>query len=210
MMGLAALLLALAVQNPEDLKPGLVAEYRSLVDPSATLTRIDAKPAFTLGDSSPHPRIPPGPFEVVWTGFILIQDAEPLTFGGDATIDIDGAAVNGPVTLKPGFHRIRITSRARRVQLTWEGRSVSREPIPPGKFRHAPVVLPELRGRERADFEKALRWEVLRPHLEAMCTESVGAVAAGQIRAGLDAVEASESLVLLRIADYGFQGLTRH
>src|SRR4051794_11298665 len=65
-----------------------------------------------------------------------------------------------------------------------------------------------LRGRERADFERALRWDVLRPHLEAMGAESVGAVTAGQIRAGLDAVEGSDSLVLLRVADYGCRGLT--
>src|SRR3546814_4335017 len=36
----------------DEIQPGLVAVYRSLVDPEATLTRIDAKPAFTLGDSS--------------------------------------------------------------------------------------------------------------------------------------------------------------
>jgi len=146
---MAFILLALLAQNPEDLQPGLVAEYRSLVDPAATVTRVDPKPAYSLGESSPHPRIPPGPFEVVWTGFILIQDVDPITFGGDATIEIDGRAVNGPVELKPGFHPIRLTSRAKRVQLTWESRSFSREPIPPWKFRHVPVDLPELRGRER-------------------------------------------------------------
>src|SRR5439155_295509 len=31
----------------DSLRPGLVAEYRSLVDPTATLSRIDAKPAFS-------------------------------------------------------------------------------------------------------------------------------------------------------------------
>src|SRR6186997_2835256 len=148
-MLLAAFVLSLAAQTPDELKPGVLAVYRSLVDPDAIVTRIDSKPAYALGESSPHPRIPPGPFEVVWTGFLLIQDAEPITFGGDATIEIDGRAVNGPVELKPGFHKIRITSRARRVQLTWEGKSFSREPIPPWKFRHLPVELPEIRGRER-------------------------------------------------------------
>src|SRR5262245_40394861 len=145
---LIALLLGLAVQNPDELKPGLVAEYRSLIDPTATVTRVEPKPAYSLGDSSPHPRIPPGPFEVVWAGFLLVQDAEPITFGGEAAIEIDERAVNGPVELKPGFHKIRITSRAKRVQLTWEGKSFSREPIPPWKFRHVPVDLPEIRGRD--------------------------------------------------------------
>jgi len=148
-MALAAIVLALVAQNPEDLKPGLLAEYRSLVDPSATVTRVDPKPAYALGESSPHPRIPPGAFEVAWTGFILIQDTDAITFGGDAAIEIDGRAVKGPVELKPGFHPIRITSRAKRVQLTWESKGFSREPIPPWKFRHAPVDLPEIRGRER-------------------------------------------------------------
>src|SRR6185295_15120337 len=113
-MALAAIVLALVAQNPEDLKPGLLAEYRSLVDPSATVTRVDPKPAYALGESSPHPRIPPGAFEVAWTGFILIQDTDAITFGGDAAIEIDGRAVKGPVELKPGFHPIRITSRAKR------------------------------------------------------------------------------------------------
>src|SRR5688572_24665150 len=148
-MGIAALLLALAAQNPDELKPGLLAEYRSLVDPAATLTRVDPRPALSVGESSPHPRIPPGPFEVVWTGFILIQDADAITFGGDAALEIDDQAVTGPIELKPGFHRIRVTSRATRVQLTWEAKSFSREPIPPWKFRHRPVDLPEARGRDR-------------------------------------------------------------
>jgi mono/diheme cytochrome c family protein len=151
-MGIAALLLALFVQNPDELKPGLLAEYRSLVDPQATLTRIDAKPAYSVGETSIHPRLPAGPFEVVWTGLILIQDTDAITFSGDATIEIDGRAVTGPVELKPGFRRIKITSRAKRVQLTWEAKSFLREPIPPWKFRHVPVEYPDAaaaRGRER-------------------------------------------------------------
>src|SRR5262245_14750147 len=148
-MIVAAFVLPLVAQNPDELKPGLLAEYRSLVDPAATVTRVDPKPAYALGDSSPHPRIPPGHFEVVWTGFLLIQDTDAVTFGGDATIELDGRAVTGPIELKPGFHPIRITSRARRVQLTWEAKSFSREPIPPWKFRHVPLDLPEARGRDR-------------------------------------------------------------
>src|SRR5689334_24909921 len=105
-MGFAALLVLL-LQEPvkvsgDEVKPGLVAVYRSLVDPEAVLTRIDAKPAFTLDDSSPHPQIPPGPFEVIWSGLILIQDAEAITFGGDATIQIDGRPVPRPSSVTPG------------------------------------------------------------------------------------------------------------
>ena len=50
--------------EPGDLRPGLVAKYRSLVEKDATVYRVEPKPAFYLGRSSPHPRIPPGPFEV--------------------------------------------------------------------------------------------------------------------------------------------------
>jgi hypothetical protein len=50
----------------ETVHPGIVGSYRSLSDAQAVFARIDAKPAFYLGRSSPDPRIPPGPFEVVW------------------------------------------------------------------------------------------------------------------------------------------------
>jgi mono/diheme cytochrome c family protein len=148
-MIVAAVVLALAAQNPDELKPGLVAEVRSLIDPTAVVTRIDPKPAYALDGFSLHPRIPPGPFEVVWTGFLLVQEKDAITFGGDATIEIDGRVVTGPIELRPGFRPIKITSRAKRVQLTWEAGSFSREPIPPWKFLHVPIDLPEVRGRDR-------------------------------------------------------------
>jgi hypothetical protein len=64
-MGIA-LLLALLAQEPvkvagDEVKPGLVAVYRSLVDPDAVVTRIDPKPALSVGDSSPHPAFRRGP-----------------------------------------------------------------------------------------------------------------------------------------------------
>src|SRR4051812_22597528 len=61
-----------------------------------------------------------------------------------------------------------------------------------------------LSGDARRDFEEALGWDaVLRPHLQAMTAGASGAVAAGQIRAGLEALDQTERLVLLRIDDYG-------
>jgi hypothetical protein len=65
-----------------------------------------------------------------------------------------------------------------------------------------------LTGHDLHAFLHALEWPQLRSHLRAMGEEATGAVAAGQIRAGLDAMEAAESLVLLRVADYGCRGLT--
>ena len=63
-----------------ELRSGLVAEYRSLADAKAIVTRIEPKPAFTLGRSSPHPRIPAGPFEVTWSGVLTIRDPGPISF----------------------------------------------------------------------------------------------------------------------------------
>src|SRR5262249_35749660 len=66
--------------EPEEVRPGLVGAYRSLTDQGAAFTRIDRKPVFYLGDSSPDPRLPPGPFEVVWTGVLYVKDPGPITF----------------------------------------------------------------------------------------------------------------------------------
>src|SRR5205085_12048677 len=113
-----------------------------------------------------HPRIPPGPFEVVWTGLLLFQDADVITIdrvvGGDAKVFIAGSEVAGPLELKPGFHPIRIEYRSKngvraRFQLGWEGKTFAREPIPAWKFRHpaadeTDAVRQEIgvqRGRER-------------------------------------------------------------
>src|SRR5262245_20990174 len=99
---LAACLPCVAIAGPVEIEPeslqnGLIAEYRSLSDQRALVHRIDAKPAFYLGQSSPHPRIPPGPFEVVWQGLVHIQDAAPLRFsafvGGEVRVEIDGVTV---------------------------------------------------------------------------------------------------------------------
>src|SRR5688572_25730934 len=116
--------------EPEELRPGLVAEYRSLADPQAALTRVEPKSAFTLGRSSPHPRLPPGPFEVVWSGVIALREPEPVSFsalvGGEVTVAVDGVTVldgRGPTdasrvaakeTLKrpPGYYRLTVRYRS--------------------------------------------------------------------------------------------------
>src|SRR4051812_14517851 len=77
--------------EPGDLKPGLVAVYRSIAE-KASVGRIEPKPAFTLGRSSPHPRIPPGPFEVTYAGVIQIKESGPITFsafvGGELIVTV--------------------------------------------------------------------------------------------------------------------------
>src|SRR5215212_6605287 len=129
----ALLLLTLAAPldpDPDDLRPGLVGEYHSLADPKAAATRIDPKPAFTLGRSSPHPRIPAGPFEVTWTGVLSVRDPGPLSFsalvGGEVTVTVDGVTVldgRGPtdasrvagkatLTREPGYYPLVIRYRS--------------------------------------------------------------------------------------------------
>src|SRR5262245_38374282 len=83
--------------EPEELRPGLAAVYHSLSGTGAALHRIDPKPAFTLGESSPHPRVPAGPFEVVWKGILQIHDAGSIGFGaivgGELKVEVDGTTV---------------------------------------------------------------------------------------------------------------------
>lgn len=66
-----------------------------------------------------------------------------------------------------------------------------------------------LSGQARADFLRTLNWsDQLEPHLSAMSSEATGAVTAGHIKTGLDALSHSDALVLLKVSDYGCRGLT--
>src|SRR5438132_573396 len=158
--------------EPEDLPAGLVAHYRSLADKGAGLHRIDAKPAFHLGLSSPHPRLPSGPFEVSWTGMIYLKDSGPITFDafvcGEATMEIDGASVlqgrgetetsrvrpGKPLTRDPGFYRLAIryrslSDRPARLQIWWQGPTFAREPLPAWLLKHRAKDLPQAVAREQ-------------------------------------------------------------
>jgi glucose/arabinose dehydrogenase/mono/diheme cytochrome c family protein len=156
----------------ESLRPGLVAEYRSLIDPDAVIHRVEPKPAFYLAHSSPHPRIPPGPFELVWIGIIHLQDPSPISFstfvGGELAMQVDGMTVLrgrgesdaselkplAALAREPGMYRISIHFRSlanapARLQLMWEGKSFAREPIPAWRFHHvAADETPALRQAE--------------------------------------------------------------
>ena len=160
----------------EDLRPGLVGAYRSLSEGGGSMTRVDVKPAFTLGHSSPHPRIAPGPFEVTWSGVFVMLDGEPVTFdawaGGEVRVAIDGvtvlegkgatdaAHVKGTVALdrRPGPYPIEIRYRSvpgvpARLQIGWEGRTFARETLPAWRLKHLVKDRPEAeelaqKGRE--------------------------------------------------------------
>ncbi len=145
--------------EPDDLKLGLVGEYHSLAEPKAVATRIDPKPAFTLGRSSPHPRIPSGSFEVTWTGVLSVRDPGPLAFsaivGGEVTVTVDGITVldgrgatdtsrvigKNTLTREPGYYPLTIRYRSladvpARLQLWWEGPSFAAETIPAWRLGH--------------------------------------------------------------------------
>jgi mono/diheme cytochrome c family protein len=147
--------------DPESLRPGLVATYRSIGASGPVLHRIDAKPAFALGDSSPHPRIPPGPFEATWSGLLHVQDPGPIVLrailGGELTLELDGITLlrgqsssatgsleaSQPFARPPGLYRLAIRYRSlpevpARLQLSWEGPSFRREPVPAWRLFHPP------------------------------------------------------------------------
>jgi mono/diheme cytochrome c family protein len=150
--------------EPDDLRPGLVGEYRSLAEPKATANRIDPKPAFTLGRSSPHQRIPPGPFEVTWTGVLSVRDPGPLAFsaivGGEVRVTIDDVTVldgrgatdtarvagKNTLTREPGYYPLTIRYRSladapARLQLWWAGPSFAAEVIPAWRLGHVTTEL---------------------------------------------------------------------
>src|SRR6266446_2276704 len=85
--------------NGSEFQPGLLAEYRSLTKNPAVLPvrRIDAKPSFTAGDMTPHPRLPPGQFSVTWTGRIDLDGDDQIRFGtflsGELLVLVDGEEV---------------------------------------------------------------------------------------------------------------------
>ncbi len=152
--------------EPETLGEGLVAEYRSLAEPAAMLARLDAKPAFALGHSSPHPRIPPGPFEVKWAGLLHFREAGPITFDAiccwELKVEIDGETVidgrgetehsrvqSQKTFERPyGYYQIAIHFRSladlpARLQIWWHGPRFAREPLPPWHIKHVRAELPQ-------------------------------------------------------------------
>ncbi|MBX9581231.1 MAG: hypothetical protein K2X87_13060, partial [Gemmataceae bacterium] len=178
--------------EPGELAPGLVAEYRSAADPGATVTRVE-KPAFYLGRSSPHPRLPPGPFEASWSGVVSLRDPGPVScsalVGGEVTVAVDGvtvlagrgttdtARVAGKVSLDrpPGHYPIAVRYRSlpdvpARLQLWWEGPAFAPEPLPAWKLGHlAGQRPPDLETDEFAARGKveAGRYGCARCHLAA-------------------------------------------
>lgn len=149
----------------EELRPGLVARYQSLAVPNARLGRLDAKPALAIGHASPHPRLPPGSFQVTWSGWLQVAEPGPIRFEalvcGEVTVEVDGvvvlqgrgeqetAAVGPGPTLdrRPGNYPLTIryqslVGRPARLQLAWQGRAFAREPLPAWRLTHRAADVP--------------------------------------------------------------------
>src|SRR5439155_22888892 len=112
------------------------------VDRACTLSRVESRPAFYLSFSSPHPRLPAGPFEVTWTGVLLLKDPPPIRFDayvcGTVNMEVDGIRVldgegagetslltsKEPLHRPAGLYRLKIVYRAlpqrpARLQIWW-------------------------------------------------------------------------------------------
>lgn len=128
--------LLLALQDP-----GLLTELRG---GEVVVRRVDAKPALAWGNEHPHPRLPPGPYSVTWSGWLKTLENDVLKFSieGEGAIEINGAPVKGPLELKAGLHKFkaefRSSEKPARFQLWWESPIFSREPIHPSAFWHDP------------------------------------------------------------------------
>jgi glucose/arabinose dehydrogenase/mono/diheme cytochrome c family protein len=145
--------------EPGELVPGLVAKYRSSGDDKPKVTCIEPKAAFYLGRSSPHPRIPPGPFEVTWSGVISIKERGAISFsafvGGELNVTVDGVGVldgrgqtdttlltaKNPLKREPGFYRFTVKYKSladvpARLQIWWEGEAFAKEPLPAWRLYH--------------------------------------------------------------------------
>jgi mono/diheme cytochrome c family protein/glucose/arabinose dehydrogenase len=164
--------------EPEELQAGLVAQYR-WGHGQANLSRVDPKLAFFLAESSPHPRIPAGPFEVQWDGVLLIHETGPISFDawlcGELTLEVDGVRVcagrgedaaarvepNEKLDRRPGVYRLRaryrsLAGKPARLQVWWQGMSFAREPLPAWRLKHlATQETPVLRSEQQVDAGRA-------------------------------------------------------
>lgn len=141
----------------------------SFTSGEATDTRIDRLPAILVeAGESPTPFLPAGPFEVTWTGKLVIPERQRLHFSfegeGSATLTIDGeetfaeegtlgAGKSDRLRLNPGEHDFQLSYRSKedgsgRFRLFWEERSFPRQSIQPGAFATEAKPSPERLGRE--------------------------------------------------------------
>lgn len=148
--------------DDDEVRAGLVAEHRSLVDAKAMVRQLEAKPAFRV-EGTIHPRLPVGRFQSTWTGVLAIRDPGPFTFSaivtGEIKVTVDGAVVvegkaenarlvgNKSFALKQGRYPIVIEYRSpergpARAQIFWESPAFAAEPIPAWRLGHVIATAP--------------------------------------------------------------------
>ncbi|BCX48642.1 hypothetical protein HAHE_25500 [Haloferula helveola] len=135
----------------------------------ATDTRTDRLPAiYVEKGESPTPFLAPGPFEVTWTGKLVIAERQRLYFSfegdGSAALTVNGEEVlhaagqlaaeqSERIRLNPGEHDVSVTYKSLddgsgQFRLFWEERSFPRQSIPPTAFKTESKSSPERMGRE--------------------------------------------------------------
>ena len=160
-------------EEDHEYKPGMLADYHSLVpgDEKSHWFHIDAKPAFFLEEGSLHPRLAQGPFEITWTGLLRLSEEDRVTFGayllGQVELTLDGDLLlqakgdkssewvesTTAFERQPGLYHLHIRYRSpagppARLQIWWQGRTFSREPLHAWRLQHIPGELPEAATQE--------------------------------------------------------------
>ncbi len=175
-IGLALLFLPLHSAVPaaqverEDLKPGVIAVYRDSTQ--RELAQLDAAIGLTLKlGESPHPLLSADSGTYRWEGYLSVFRAGEYRFSaslrGNVRVTLAGKDVlaaesatprattsEGPATkLDAGIHPLlvefmRLPGSAR-LQLFWQSRFFSKEPIPHQLLGHLPAKTPTALSRDR-------------------------------------------------------------
>lgn len=134
-------------------------------------TRLDRFPALSVPVGEPAtPFLTPGPFEVVWSGKLILPNRQRLAFSfdghGTASLRIadkeiltrEGDLAGEPsatIRLNPGEHDFHLTYRsgpdgAASFRIFWEEASFPRQTIPPSAFKSEPSEAATLGELQRA------------------------------------------------------------
>ena len=137
----------------------------------ATDARLDRFPALIIESGEPAtPFLTPGPFQVVWTGKLVIASRQRLIFSfegeGTAALKIDGKDVlkregqlagesSASTRLNPGEHEFELAYSSKpdgtaAFRIFWEEAGFPRQTIPPSAFKAEPTDATHLGDKQRA------------------------------------------------------------
>lgn len=158
-----------------DVRPGVVARYVGA--DGSTHVRRDEAIQFVWGEQSPDPRLPPGKFEVQWSGRLFtIEPGEyqlhvyaagevRLKVAGQTLLDSSasepGWLAARPIKLEYGYHPLEATYRktgaSAQVGLYWSGPKFQLEPLPDRRLFHEPASAPDERLAAGEQLARAMR-----------------------------------------------------